>query len=85
MKLVTDKGELSLPTDFSFEVEQNSAFFSEDGAASIAATICHIIRSGQAGIPKQNGQEESIRELFPGQHPEGSIPEAGSAGSVLCQ
>lgn len=39
MKLITDNGELTLPADFSFEVEQNSAFFSEDGAASIAATI----------------------------------------------
>ena len=39
MKLITDKGELTLPANFSFEVEQNSAFFSEEGAASIAATI----------------------------------------------
>lgn len=39
MKLIVDKGELTLPEDFSFEIEQNSAFFSEDGAASIATTI----------------------------------------------
>ena len=39
MRLVTDKGELTLPSDFSFEIEQNSAFFSEEGAASITATI----------------------------------------------
>jgi len=39
MKLITDKGELHLPEGFSFEVEQNSAFFSEEGAASLAATI----------------------------------------------
>lgn len=39
MKLVTENGELTLPTNFSFEIEQNSAFFSEEGAASIAATI----------------------------------------------
>ncbi len=39
MKLLTNNGELTLPSDFSFEIEQNSAFFSEDGAASVAATI----------------------------------------------
>lgn len=39
MKLKVAKGQLSLPSDYSFEVEQNSAFFSENGAASIAATI----------------------------------------------
>ena len=39
MKLTVPKGELTLPSDFSFEVEQNSAFFSEDGAQSIPATI----------------------------------------------
>ena len=39
MKLRVPKGELTLPEDFSFEVEQNSAFFSDGGAASVAATI----------------------------------------------
>ncbi len=39
MKLTVPKGELSLPSDFSFEVEQNSAFFSDDGARTIPATI----------------------------------------------
>lgn len=39
MKLIVEKGELNLPEDFSFEIEQNSAFFSEDGTASVAATI----------------------------------------------
>lgn len=39
MKLLVDKGELALPDDFSFEVEKNSAFFSDDGTASLAATL----------------------------------------------
>ena len=39
MKLTVDKGELKLPENFSFEIEQNSAFFSDDGTASLAATI----------------------------------------------
>ena len=39
MRLITEQGELTLPEDFSFEVEQNSAFFSETGAATVGATI----------------------------------------------
>lgn len=39
MKLIVEKGELSIPEGFSFEIQQNSAFFSEDGAASVATTI----------------------------------------------
>lgn len=39
MKLTTDRGELTLPTDFSFEMEKNSVFFSEEGSASVAATV----------------------------------------------
>ena len=39
MKLTVPKGQLNLPEKFSFEVEQNSAFFSENGSASVAATI----------------------------------------------
>ncbi|MBO6168497.1 MAG: hypothetical protein J6O51_00845 [Bacteroidales bacterium] len=39
MKLRVPNGDLNLPEGFSFEIEQNSAFFSDDGAASVAATI----------------------------------------------
>ena len=39
MRLQVPNGDLNLPEGFSFEIEQNSAFFSDDGAASVAATI----------------------------------------------
>lgn len=39
MKLVTAKGEFELPADFSFTVELNNAFFSDDGDATIPATL----------------------------------------------
>lgn len=39
MKLKTNAGELSLPEDFSFEIEKNSAFFSDEGSSSVGATI----------------------------------------------
>lgn len=39
MKLVTSNGELDLPVDFSFELEYNNPFFSDEGDASVPATI----------------------------------------------
>ena len=39
MKLMTEKGEFPLPSDFSFEIESNNPFFSEEGTASIPVTI----------------------------------------------
>lgn len=39
MKLTTNNGELDLPVDFSFEVELNNPFFSDEGDATILATI----------------------------------------------
>ena len=39
MKLTTNNGELDLPIDFSFEVELNNPFFSDEGDATIPATI----------------------------------------------
>jgi len=39
MKLTTNNGELDLPVDFSFEVELNNPFFSDEGDATIPATI----------------------------------------------
>ena len=39
MKLMTEKGELPLPEDFSFEIESNNPLFSDEGTASVPATI----------------------------------------------
>ena len=39
MKLTTHNGELDLPVDFSFEVELNNPFFSDEGDSTIPATI----------------------------------------------
>lgn len=39
MKLTTNNGVLELPEDFSFEVERNNPFLSEDGDATVPATI----------------------------------------------
>lgn len=39
MKLLTEKGEIALPEDFSFEIEVNNPFFSDEGTASVPATL----------------------------------------------
>lgn len=39
MKLKVNGGELALPEGFSFEIEKNSAFFSDEGSSSVAATL----------------------------------------------
>lgn len=39
MKLKTDKGELSLPNDFAFEVETTNPAFSDEGDATVPATL----------------------------------------------
>lgn len=39
MKLLTEKGEITLPEDFSFEIEVNNPFFSEEGTASVPAVL----------------------------------------------
>ena len=39
MKLTTERGELALPADYSFAVEQNSPLFSSEGSGTVPATI----------------------------------------------
>ena len=39
MKLTIGTGELSLPEDFTFEIESNHPFFSDEGTASVPVTI----------------------------------------------
>jgi len=78
MKLVTEKGELTLPSDFSFEIEQNSAFFSEDGAASIGATI-PATPSDQAklGFPNRIARKNVFVNAFPASIQKGVFQKKG--------
>lgn len=66
MKLLVDKGELSLPEDFSFEIDSNNAFFSDDGTSSVAATIPatpeDLAKLSQPGRPGRNAR---FVNLFP--------------------
>lgn len=67
MKLVLiDRGELTLPSDFSFEIEQNSAFFSEEGAASIGATIpATPTDQAKLGFPSRIARSNVFVNSFP--------------------
>lgn len=66
MKLVTENGELTLPANFSFDIEQNSAFFSEEGAASIAATIPATPQDqAKLGFPGRIARKNRYVNSFP--------------------
>lgn len=66
MKLVTENGELTLPEGFSFDIEQNSAFFSEEGAASIAATIPATPQDqAKLGFPGRIARKNRYVNSFP--------------------
>lgn len=66
MKLYTDNGELTLPDDFSFEIIQNSAFFSEDGTTSIPATIpATPADHAKLGWPVRLGRKDRYINAYP--------------------
>lgn len=79
MKLKVEKGELNLPDDFSFEIEQNSAFFSEDGAASVAATIPATPADlEKLGYPNRIARKERFVNLFPAILSHGAFQKKGT-------
>ena len=55
MKLVTSSGEVMLPDDFSFEIEVNNPFFSDEGTASVPAVL-----PGSAGTLDLLGHPERL-------------------------
>ena len=78
MKLTVQKGDLTLPEDFSFEVEQNSAFFSEDGALSVAATIPATPADLQKlDFPTRTARSSRFANLFPAMIASGPYRKAG--------
>lgn len=78
MKLTTPSGELTLPSDFSFEIEQNSAFFSEEGAASVAATIpATPSDKAKLGFPSRLGRKSRFVNIIPATLQQGIYQKAG--------
>lgn len=47
MRLTTEKGELDLPFNFSFEMERNNPFLSDEGDATVPATLPSTRRNRQ--------------------------------------
>lgn len=78
MKLTTPSGELTLPSDFSFEIEQNSAFFSEEGAASVAATIpATPSDKAKLGFPSRLGRKSRFVNIIPATLQQGIYQKTG--------
>lgn len=66
MKLITDKGELALPQDFEFTIEQKSPFFSGEGTTSIPATIPATMDTlSKLGHPQRLGSREKFMRRIP--------------------
>ncbi|MBP8981499.1 MAG: hypothetical protein KBG19_00510 [Bacteroidales bacterium] len=66
MKLVTKNGAIALPENFTFSVEQNSAFFSRDGAYTIPANIPAAPASLEAlGHPERIAKAGFYSNRFP--------------------
>lgn len=66
MKLTVEKGELKLPEGFSFEIEKNSAFFSDEGTASLGVTIPATQEDlRMLGFPARVARSSRFVNLFP--------------------
>lgn len=65
MRLLTVKGQLDLPSDFSFTIEQNSPAFSPEGTQSIPVTVPPSSRNLQVlDFPTRLGRSEKyVRKL----------------------
>ncbi len=73
-----DKGELKLPEDFSFEVEKNSAFFSNDGTASLGVTIPATPEDlAKLGFPSRMARSTRYVNLFPAVISKGAFQKKG--------
>jgi len=79
MKLHVPKGDLNLPAGFSFEIEQNSAFFSDNGAASVAATIPATPTDlAKLDHPTRIARSTRFANLFPAVISSGSFQKKGT-------
>lgn len=65
MKLITEKGELALPADFQFDIEENNPFFSQEGAQSIPATLPLTPDTARKleFIQRPNGRNRTMRKI----------------------
>lgn len=62
MRLMTEKGQLDLPADFTFEITQNSPAFSYEGTQSIPTTLPSSARNRQVlGFPTRLARVEKYQ------------------------
>ena len=65
MRLTLPNGDLTLPKDFSFEIEKNSPFFSEDGTGSLPITIPTTPENlSLLGFPNRTGKGYRFDKSF---------------------
>lgn len=78
MKLKLPSGDLAIPEGFSFQIEQNSAFFSEEGAASVPATLPATPGNlSKLTQPTRMARQRMYRNLFPATLSNGMFSKTG--------
>jgi hypothetical protein len=78
MKLISLKGELALPSDFSFEFEQVSPLFGDEGTSSIPATLPATPDTlSKLGHPQRLSRKEAFLRRIPAQLVSGALTKTG--------
>lgn len=78
MRLITSKGQLDLPSDFSLTIEQNNPVFSTEGTQSIPTSLPVSKRNLEAlGYPTRLGRADRLLRKFPAKIEAGAIHKDG--------
>lgn len=79
MNIKIKNGELALPDDFSFEIEQNSAFFSDEGAGTLAFNLpATPENTAKLKYPTRIGRREKFVRREPAMIVSGAIQKKGT-------
>lgn len=66
MKLITSKGQLALPNNFSFSVEKESPFYGDNGTATIPINLpVSQDTFAKLGRPERLGQSQNFLRKLP--------------------
>lgn len=77
MKLITTKGELALPKDFQFTIEQKSPVFSTEGTQSIPVTLPFSINFAALDHPDRPGRINKYLRKIPAKLESGLYHKSG--------
>lgn len=78
MRLITSKGQLHLPSDFAFTIEQNSPVFSQEGTQSIPVSLPDSdVNKAALSYPTRPGRKDKFIRKIPAKLEAGIIHKSG--------